>query len=277
MTLDGALTPACAVAALAGFAAWRRDAHPRWAQVGQWTGTACLLLVSAAWLARWHLAGHLPLFGTYESALSLAVAVLAATAGAALRMKLPMLWPAGCAVTTLLLAHGLRFDPTAFPLTISERSWVVDAHAVLAWGAFGCLSVNAAAALAHLAGPQHWRSGGQRLLVFSLSLGFLLHSAMLATGSFYKFLLFGQTWSFDPVETLGLVAWMAYGTLLHLQQLAAWEGRRLATWCLALFALLVFSYRGLVYFPAWSTYHIFDMDLRLHVTPSSPVVPGGAP
>ena len=33
------------------------------------------------------------------------------------------------------------------------------------------------------------------------------------------------------------------------------------------FAMLVISYRGLVYFPAWSTYHIFDIDLRIHVGP----------
>ncbi len=62
------------------------------------------------------------------------------------------------------------------------------------------------------------------------------------------------------------MAWLAYGTLLHMQLLAGWEGRRLAVWCLSLFLLLIVSYRGIVYFPAWSTYHIFDMDLRIHVT-----------
>jgi len=98
-----------------------------------------------------------------------------------------------------------------------------------------------------------------------LSFGFLLHSAMLASGSFYKFLLFGTTWTFAPVETLGFVVWVAYGTILHLRLLAGWEGRRLAGWTLFVFVLLVVSYRGIVYFPSWSTYHIFDMDLRLHL------------
>ncbi|NIP15989.1 MAG: hypothetical protein GWN02_07605, partial [Gemmatimonadetes bacterium] len=72
-------------------------------------------------------------------------------------------------------------------------------------------------------------------------------------------------WSFDPIETLGFVAWMAYGTLLHLHLMAGWEGRRLASWCAALFVLLTVSYRAIVYFPPSSTYHIFDMDLRIHV------------
>ncbi len=89
---------------------------------------------------------------------------------------------------------------------------------------------------------------------------------MLVSGSVYKFLLFGKAWSFDPIETLGFAAWVAYGTLLHMHYFAGWRGRRLARWCLTVFILLLVSYRGIVWFPAWSTYHIFDMDLRIHVT-----------
>ena len=139
------------------------------------------------------------------------------------------------------------------------------------------MSVNAAVALAWLvprSGPE--RVPG-RLLQQSLSVGFLLHTAMLASGSFYKFLLFGQAWSFDPVETLGLLVWLAYGTLLHLHMMAGWEARRLAGWCLGVFVLLIVSYRGIVYFPAWSTYHIFDMDLRMHIGGSEGALPPGRP
>ena len=74
-----------------------------------------------------------------------------------------------------------------------------------------------------------------------------------------------SAWTFDPIESLGFVAWMAYGTLLHMHLFAGWDGRRLARWSLGLFVLLVISYRGIVYFPSWATYHIFDMDLRLHI------------
>ena len=89
---------------------------------------------------------------------------------------------------------------------------------------------------------------------------------MMASGSLYKFLLFGTLWSFDPIETMGFVAWIGYGALLHMQLFARWSGIRLARWCVALFVLLVVSYRGIVHFPSWSTYHIFDMDLRMHLT-----------
>ena len=100
---------------------------------------------------------------------------------------------------------------------------------------------------------------------------------MMASGSFYKFLLFGRAWSFDPIETLGLVAWVAYGGLLHMHVFAGWEGRRLAAWSFALFVILVVSYRGIVYFPSWSTYHIFDMDLRMHLDGSGSPAGGGGP
>ena len=56
---------------------------------------------------------------------------------------------------------------------------------------------------------------------------------MLASGSVYKFMLFGTAWSWDPIETLGLVTWMAAGTLLHLHLMAGWEARRLEAAILA--------------------------------------------
>ncbi|MGB6001007.1 MAG: cytochrome c biogenesis protein CcsA, partial [Thermoanaerobaculia bacterium] len=218
------------------------------------------------------------LFGTYESSLSLAAAVMLAALVAQRRVSGTGLWPVACGVSAAVVAHGSLYDPTIYALTISERSWVVDIHAVVAWAAFGALTVNAGLALWILLASKQDEAAGlragrgptpdsrPRLLAFTLSLGFLLHTAMLVSGSFYKFLLFGQAWSFDPIETLGFVAWVAYGALLHMHLFAGWEGRRLAMWCLSLFLLLLVSYRGIVYFPAWSTYHIFDMDLRLHVT-----------
>jgi ABC-type transport system involved in cytochrome c biogenesis permease subunit len=207
----------------------------------------------------------LPLFGTYESALSLALAVL--LAAGAFRLKgatPPSTWPVACLVAGVIVVHGLRYDTTAYALTISERSWVVDVHAVLAWAAFAVLTSQLGFAVYRLA-RRRKDALLDRRVAFTLSLAFFLHTAMLASGSLYKFLLFGSAWSFDPVETLGLVAWMAYGTLLHLHLLAGWEGRRLAAWSIGLFAILLVSYRGIVYFPAWSTYHIFDVDLRIHL------------
>lgn len=251
-----------AAAGALGAAAWfGRGA--RWTRaVRAIAALAPLVLVAAAWAWRAALAGHLPLFGTYESALSVALATVLAGAAFEARAQFGLGVAAFSAlVAAALLAQGLRFDPAAYALTISERSLFVDVHAVIAWAAFGVLALNAGLAIATAAGA----AAAERGLERTLELGFLLHSAMLATGMFYKFLLFGTAWSFDPVEAMGLAAWLAYGTLLHLQLLGGWTPRRLAAWCLVVFAGLAASYRLVVYFPSWATYHVFDVDLRLHL------------
>ncbi len=232
-------------------------------------GWLCLAAVGAVWVTRWYTAGHLPLFGTYESALSMALAVLASgVLWDAFRGNIPRVTPWACLVAAALLAQGLAFDPTTHALTISERSLVLDAHALLAWLAFGTLTANAGIALQVLLLRKEPSPMVSKLLSLSLLVGFFLHSAMLVSGSIYEFLLFGKAWSFDPIETMGFVVWVAYGTLLHLHLFAGWKGRKLATWCLFVFVLLVISYRFIFYFPFRSTYHIFDMNLRPHLVSS---------
>jgi len=266
LRLSGVLVALGVAGGVAGFTSWIRPGSRGLARLADWLGLACVVVGIATWAARWVAAGHLPLFGTYESALSLSVFVLLAALLARARLSdAGRIWPVACALSAALVLHGLRFDPTIYALTISERSWVVDVHAVVAWAAFGALFVNAglAARLLWLRGD-----GAPRLeaaLASSLSLGFAMHTAMLATGSVYAFLLFGRAWSFDPIETLGFVAWIAYGTLLHMHLFAGWRGPRLARWCTVLFLLLIVSFRAIVYFPPTSTYHIFDVDLRIHV------------
>ena len=264
----------CGVASGVGAAAliWHRSKRLQGLSYG--LGLACVLWAIGVWAARWWTAGHLPLFGTFESSLSLAVSVLiAAVLISRRRYGRAAVWSFSCLVSAGLVAHGLFYDRSAYALTISERSWVVDAHSIIAWAAFGVLTVSSGLAVYTLAG----RRGGatvEVLLPWTLSLGFLLHTAMLASGSVYKFLLFGKAWSFDPIETLGFVAWIGYGTLLHMHLFARWEGRKLAQWSLGLFLVLLLSYRGIVYFPASSTYHIFDMDLRIHLMENNPAPEG---
>jgi ABC-type transport system involved in cytochrome c biogenesis permease subunit len=258
-----ALIPACAIVVALGLLAWMKPGSAAARRAARIGGAGLLLLSLAAWVARWLAVGHMPLFGTYESSLSLALALIAVAT--LTRRDGPVV--AGSALLAgALLVHGFRFDPAGYALTISERSIFVDIHALFAWLAFGVLGLNAVLGALEIAGAARGTAGAGPWLARSLHWGFALHSAMMASGSFYKFLLFGTPWSFDPVETLGLLAWLAYGTLLHMHLFAGWEGRRLAGWCLFTFVLLVVSYRGIVYFPAWSTYHIFDMDLRIHLT-----------
>lgn len=261
--LSQALVFACLGVGVVGLAAWRFAATSWATWLWRALGSAVAGLALAAWGVRWAEAQHLPLFGTYEGALSLVVAVTALGAWAEWRKG----WgqgvsPALALVSAALLAHGLRYDTTPWALTISERSLVVDAHAVIAWAAFAVLALNAGLSALTLWAPADRAAAA---LPVTLEWGFFLHTGMLGSGALYRFLLFGRAWAFDPVETLGFVAWLGWGTLLHLHFFARWRDRRLAAWCLGLFVLVVVSYRGIVYFPSWATYHVFDINLREHL------------
>lgn len=232
-----------------------------------WLAHLWAVLVLLLWIARVRSTSHLPLFGTYESALSLALAtMLAAILWEHIGRRQVSLSPLAVLSSGALLVHGRGFDPTPYALTISEQSWVVDVHAVVAWTAFGVLTVNSILALRIILTRGEEKAQLGRWLIGSLRIGFLLHTGLLVSGSVYKFLLFGTAWSFDPIETMAIVVWMAYGALLHLHAFAGWNTERLARWCFGVFLLLVVSFRCIVYFPPWSTYHIFDMDRRLHVS-----------
>jgi ABC-type transport system involved in cytochrome c biogenesis permease subunit len=256
MDLATALVPwlaaGCALAGLVGLAGWRRPARSGLARLHELLSLACLTIALVTWVARWVVAGHLPLFGTFESSLSLSFAALLGALLIRFRTGSTVPWTAAALGAAALLLHGRA-----------------------AWAAFAALLANAGFALHRLVARDVRPGPSNRRLSRSLSVGFLLHSAMLVSGSVYEFMLFGGAWSFDPVETLGLLTWLAYGTLLHLHLFAGWEGRRLAGWCLALFAMLSVSYRCIVYFPAWSTYHVFDLDRRVHVMGSGE--PPGSP
>lgn len=212
------------------------------------------LATLVVWIARVVESGHLPLFGTFESALSIALATTLAGA----------VWPTASFLTSLVsalvLAQGMTYDRTRYALTISERSLVVDVHAFLAWAAFGVFAVGFGMA----ARMAFTRDLSEPRLERVLTIGFVLHTAMIATGSLYKFMLFGKVWSWDPIETMALIAWLAYGTLLHMPLLAGWSMRRVARWSITTFVILVVSYRAIVYFPSFATYHIFDISLKLH-------------
>lgn len=247
---------------LIGIAAWKRQSIQGPARI------AFLLALGAAassWVVRWVLAGHLPLFGTYESGISLALVTLlvAACLGVRARHIARLAWPVASLVAAAVLLQRQFYDPTPYALTISERSLVVDVHAIISWLAFGVMTANAGVAIAILVRCSD-EDSELRWLSRSLSVGFLLFSAMIVSGSLYKFMLFGSAWSFDPIETLALAVWLAYATLLHMHRLGGWHGRKLARWCVGLFVALVVSYRCIVLFPATATYHIFDIDLRLH-------------
>ncbi len=155
---------------------------------------------------------------------------------------------------------------------------MVDLHATVAWFAYAALSIAFILAILVVAGRlSRLRSrlqisadftAGEAVdeLLFKLMVFvFVMQTAMLATGSFYEFLVFGRWWGWDPVESLSLAAWLMASLFIHLRRSFAWRGRPLAIIVIISFLLAVVAYWLLAYFPPGNTFHVFDILTREHV------------
>jgi len=216
---------------------------------------------------RAYLAGHLPLFGTYENAqvacwFVFFFTVLIRKYGSTLRYVgiITYLWGIG------LFLWALRFNPHRIPLTISERSLWVDVHVLFAWLAFGSFLLAAGLSFM-IIGEKKAKITRMSLIPLPmlaalhfkyLTFGFVTYSVMITLGAYYSFLLFNRWWQWDIVETLSLINWLLYGLIIHLR-LFYRERLKLAAWLTLLSPLgLLVAYLGLSAINV-NTFHNFDL------------------
>lgn len=230
---------------------------PQWRPM-TWAGVG---LLTVAALLRWIVTAHPPIFGTFENTIAagwmIALYVLIA---AGVRDRGP-LGPRSLryllAWVPMLLAYGWFFNMTPYPLTISERSIIVDIHVLFAWLAFAVLLHAAMVALVVATRGADDEPGADHRLFKGVATGFVLFSAMLAVGSIYSYLLFGTWYAWELVETFAFIGWLGYGAVIHARLLFGWKGKPLAYAVLSLLPVLLAT------FWIWSiysnTYHFFDI------------------
>lgn len=227
---------------------------------------AALRLGAAALAAhvalRWWRAGHPPLMGTFEVALADTLLLWLVALGwarrrPAQRRVAAMLGLPGAAV----LAQGLAFPTRPVPLTISEQSWWVDLHALVAYLGLAFYLAAAAAAARRLAvgaepGEGALLDEAQHGLT---AVGFFFHTALMVTGAWYSVHVFGAFWRWDPIEALALVSWLAFALALHARLFFRWRGRRLAVALLLCAATALALYKGVPWLGP-ITFHRFDLS-----------------
>ncbi len=231
---------------------------------------------------RWVGVGHPPVFGTYEATLSASwfLLLFVAFSYRSVHGSFRLLVLTSVPMALLLLLYGLAFFNTErMPLTISELSLWVDFHALFSWLAFApftlafCLSgfyLWASRSDAASAGKKTAPVNTQPQLAIIdelafryINFGFVNHTVMFALGSYYSSILFGTWWRWDPVFSISLMAWLMLGLTIHLRLFFNWNGRRAAWLFVTVFSVINFSYWGMVFLTAGSTFHIFDVDLKL--------------
>lgn len=198
---------------------------------------------------RWIRVGHGPYLGFYEVVSSFAFVAVAVLGVMTLRHRgLAFVGAVMMPIAFLLIGASMFAPRSELEITPKLASWWLTVHvafAKLSYGAFIASFVLAVLYLMRDSGRGAAFAGlGEKLpsqaviddLSFRfIAVGFIFLGVMIASGAVWANEAWGRYWSWDPIETWSLVAWMVYATYLHLRLTMGWSGRNSSL--VALFAL----------------------------------------
>lgn len=212
---------------------------------------AGVALVLAGMVAvRWLESGHPPVFGTYE--MDLVETLLIVALGIALRREAgPVHLGATAVAAALTLGHTFALRSEATPLTISEQSLWIDLHAALAWVTW---ALYTHALLLAFRGEDM-----QQRATFLLARGFVAQTASGFVGVYYATLLFATPWSWDPVQTLGLLSWVLAAVALHFRLFFGVSPARQRYFLVLVMACYVACSKLLPLLPPGQSFHVFEL------------------
>jgi cytochrome c-type biogenesis protein CcsB len=229
-------------------------------------GLACHTAALA--LATWNL-GRLPAATLGESLLVFAWTLVAAFLLFHWRFPIRVLGALAAPLAALMVSGGMILPGGKAGVSpLLKSAWVV-VHVGLTFMGLSALTLAGLGGLFYLV--QERQIKGKKFGFFyrrlpsleqldalnywCLSVGFPLLTAGMITGSLYAQYTLGKFFSFDPKETLTLIAWMIYAVLLHERLTVGWRGRRPAILALCGLGVLVVTFLGAGLW--WGGYHSF--------------------
>lgn len=247
---------------LAGLISGREGAY----RAGRWAALGGLVAHTLAIAARTVVSGHFPVVTPYENASVGAWSIVLLAFVAPRRLAVYRTAGTGAiALALLILGWSVTEDLTVTPLVASVRSAWLYVHVLFAFLAYAAFSVASGAALAYLVRA---RRGGpdwlppleqlDRVAYLYVVFGFITCAVMIGAGAIWAKDLWGSYWSWDPVETWNLVAWLAYGILIHLRVTYGWRDARFAWFAVLAVLLVVVAYFG-VGVVLKGTQHVFTV------------------
>lgn len=225
---------------------------------------AAVIVVCLAMLAHTvGLAAHviqverIPVATRYENVFAGAWAVMV---GALLvywrRRNLILLLALGATFALLMLGYATLHRPGRTPglPAIFDNPWMY-VHIFFAWLAYANYVIAATLSILYLLPSSGEDKRGLRsrlpepevledLTFRSIAYGFITHAVMVASGSIWARDLWGDYWSWDPVETWSLISWLVYGLWIHLRLTLRWRGRRMAWLALAALVTVIIAFWG---------------------------------
>ena len=226
-----------------------------------WYGTLAtycgLVPHTVAILLRWYQAGHGPYSQMYEVAASNTWLSIVAFLVIKWRYKkLEFLGSVVMPVSFLLLGLGVMDSKEITTLPETFKTYWLIVHIVFAKLAYGSLVIGAGLAGFYLLKAKRAPDWSKKLPAVEtldelsyklLTVGFMFNTIMIAAGAFWAKNAWGSYWSWNPIETWSLIAWLVYGIYLHLRRTYGWKGTK-AAW-LAIFTMFVmlFAFFGVAY------------------------------
>ena len=229
---------------------------------------------TAAIAVRWFETGHVPAVGNYENALAGSWLIILFTLYLVVRWKGFRYAALGAiALSLLIMGIGLMSSPTIRPLNAALLSFWLYVHIFFAWLAYASYTVAFSIGILYVMKEKKQAveplPGGMlaklpplemlddmmfRYVVF----GFITDAVMIATGAIWAKDLWGNYWSWDPVETWSLVSWLLYGLVIHLRVSLGWKGSKLAWLAIVAIIGVLVSFWG-VNFIVEKSAHIFNV------------------
>ena len=207
--------------------------------------------------------GHIPVASRYENILTGAAVVMLFNLFAILsRRNLKPVLIFAAPFTLLMLGYALLNQPRFTTMSpVLDNLWMF-VHVFFAWLAYGSYSVAAAVGLLYLLrtrrrfesmspaeipgvigrvpAPPLLDDLMYRFVVF----GFVAHVMMISSGAIWARDLWGNYWSWDPVETWSLLSGLLYGLWIHLRLALRWRGARMAWLAIGTLVTVLFAFWG---------------------------------
>jgi cytochrome c-type biogenesis protein CcsB len=173
-------------------------------------------------------------------------------------------WILGVVVLPIALAmllYATTIPSTADPLVPAlQNNLLLTVHVAVAIIAYGAFAVAFAAAILFIIQP---KEGSRRLpnpeLLDEISyrgalIGFPFLTLVIVLGALWAEVAWGRYWSWDPKETASLVTWLICGAYLHARVVRGWRGKRAALLLMAVFAAVLFTFFGNLFFGGLHAY-----------------------
>lgn len=221
-------------------------------------------------IVRWHSIGYSPplVFGVFESGQADAfLAVLLFFLVGKRRENLKTLGLVILPLSIVLLLQGVFIRTAHIPPTISERGIWVELHAYAGYITFAPIAISFAISVFILFCKKFNLTSieilDEHLFRFTV-IGFLFFTINIALGFYYSFRIFGRWWMWDTVNIAAVITWLTYATIIHLRLFWGWKQNDAAKLTIIAFLILLFLYKGLIFLPVGSTYHVFELEWARH-------------